>query len=165
MYRRRGYYYFDCPVAKRWIGLGDDIKAAREQYAKLAVAGKVRHIPLSLARTLFHKTGRGARRRGIEFLITQSHVEQLLEQGGKRCSISGVKLTITADGSWFRNPWAPSIDRIDSRLPYQEGNCRVVCYAANVALNEWGIEVLTTLAAGILDKSRNTRQAVSKRVA
>lgn len=165
MYRRRGYYYFDCPVNKRWIGLGDDLPAAMDQYAKLATAGRVRYIPPSMARTLFLRARRGAKQRGIDFLITQSYIEHLLKVAGKRCSISGMPLTITTDGAWFRNPWAPSIDRIDSKLPYQEGNCRVVCYAANVALNEWGIEVLASLAQGILDKRRFVRQNSVRSVA
>lgn len=151
MRHAHGAYYFDDPQTKKWVPLGRDFDEAMGAYAPLALDRGVRFIPPTIGRVLFLRAKRSAKQRGIDFQITQAYVEYLLRAANNRCSISGVRLNVTHDGRWLRNPWAPSIDRIESRLSYQEGNCRIVCYAANVALNEWGLDVLRTLARGILD--------------
>lgn len=41
-------------------------------------------------------------------------------------------------GAHFRRALAPSIDRIIPSLGYVPGNIRLVVYAVNAAMNEWG---------------------------
>lgn len=56
----------------------------------------------------------------------------------------------------FRNamPYAPSIDRKDSTKGYTRENCRIVCAAANFAMNTWGDEVLSVMASYMLQKRK-----------
>ena len=39
-----------------------------------------------------------------------------------------------------------SLDRIDSSKGYTVENCRLVCTAVNLAMNEWGEDVLERIA-------------------
>src|SRR5690606_21411241 len=55
---------------------------------------------------------------------------------------------------WFRRPFAPSLDRIDTSTGYEAGNCRLVCVLANIALNEWGEDVFARVAIGVALKRR-----------
>ena len=63
-----------------------------------------------------------------------------------------------------------SIDRIDSTKGYVYSNVRVVCYAVNVALNNWGLEQFLKVARAmetkyLIDNRANDRyNPHSKRV-
>lgn len=50
------------------------------------------------------------------------------------------------------NPWAPSLDRKDSRKGYTVDNVQVVCAAYNYAKSEWTDDVLLKLARAIVAK-------------
>lgn len=58
-------------------------------------------------------------------------------------------------------PFMPSIDRTNSAKGYTAGNCRLVCVAANFAMNEWGQGVLHKLAVAYV-KHHNLLGAVRK---
>lgn len=67
-----------------------------------------------------------------------------------RCALTGIKFDFAPVGFGKKRPFAPSIDRVLSSAPYKVGNVRLVCVAVNVALNQWGDEVLRTVAKGML---------------
>lgn len=81
--------------------------------------------------------------------ITADYIQELLIKSRGVCSVSGIPLSFERPDPQMRNPWAPSLDRIDSALPYQRGNVRVVCAAANLAMQDWGFGVLLRLAEGV----------------
>lgn len=104
---------------------------------------------------LYRRTRRNAERREIEFKLTESHVAELLRESGGLCTVTGIQLTnddSPTRGKHVRRPWAPSIDRIDSEKGYTLENCRIVCGAANLAMNMWGEEVLLTMAKAMARK-------------
>jgi hypothetical protein len=49
-----------------------------------------------------------------------------------------------------RRPFAPSLDRIDSRQAYSRRNCRLILQAVNFALNAWGDDVFFAIAEGAI---------------
>lgn len=95
-----------------------------------------------LARARQNAKGRG---RSLEFSITREEVIKKLKQGKYRCAVTGTPLSLEILSHDGRKPFAPSIDRIDNEKGYTAENCRVVCLAANIAMNTWGEGVLLTM--------------------
>lgn len=92
-----------------------------------------------------------SRLKGWACALNVIDIKALLLRSGGRCEVTGLKFHTVEKAR--RHPLAPSIDRIDSSLGYVRGNCRVVCYAANVAMNHWGEEMFGQIATGwVLNK-------------
>ena len=123
--------------------------AALRAYKEHARRDGIKYVPANVAKTLLKRAKDSAYSREIEFNLSLSHVDHLIANCNRRCSISGVELDICSDGRYTLNPWAPSLDRVDSARGYVEGNCRIVCVAVNIALNQWGIDVLHAIVDGI----------------
>ncbi len=65
--------------------------------------------------------------------ITRDYLESLF---GDVCAVCGVPFVFERTGGGaFTNPYAPSIDRIDSAIPYQRGNIQIVLSTINFAKN------------------------------
>jgi hypothetical protein len=92
-----------------------------------------------------------SRRKGFACEMQLPELRSLLLRCNGRCEVTGMKLHTTWEGK--RHPMAPSIDRIDSSKGYVRGNCRVVCYAVNVAMLHWGEDTFSQIATGwVLNK-------------
>lgn len=140
VYFRHGAYYY---VTKgQWIRLGDTVPKADVLQQMLAEKEPMsREAIEEYAKRVMVRARCNARgRRKIEFSLEWPDVLSMLERGGWRCSVTGVKFTLEIAAG--RRPFAPSIDRIDSSRGYIPDNCRIVCVAANYAMNVWGSEVL-----------------------
>jgi hypothetical protein len=75
----------------------------------------------------------------------------LWKQAGGHCMLTGLPFRETAVGTGrARRPYAPSLDRIDSREPYSRRNCRLVLQAVNFALNAFGDDVFLAIAEGAI---------------
>lgn len=96
------------------------------------------------ARQLVKQSHASARKRGLECTLTVEMVEEMLAP--MTCSATGLPLSWEHDGTSYRRPWAPSIDRIDCSKGYVPGNVRVVCSAFNTMRNEFPDDVVRTLA-------------------
>lgn len=64
-----------------------------------------------------------------------------------RCAVTSTPFTLYREPVSNRSPLAPSIDRIDNTKGYETGNVRLVCVAANYAMNQWGEEPLRVMLA------------------
>ena len=87
-----------------------------------------------------------SRRKGFACEMQIHDLRSLLIRCNGRCEVTGLKLHTSWEGK--RHPMAPSIDRIDSSKGYVRGNCRVVCYAVNVAMLHWGEDTFGQIATG-----------------
>lgn len=75
--------------------------------------------------------------------LTRDYLDRLF---GEACSVTGVPFKFDRSlGTGFQNPFAPSIDRIDSALPYQKGNIQIVLTAVNSAKNEMSMQEFTAV--------------------
>lgn len=103
----------------------------------------------SVAKAVCSRQRVSARARGIPFQITAPDVYRMMRETGFRCEISGIAFSKSVEKASEPDPWAPSIDRIESRHGYLKDNTRIVCLAANLAMNRWGYDVLLRLALAV----------------
>lgn len=96
---------------------------------------------------MFHSMQARAKREQTPFSLTFEQVDIMCQP--LVCSVTGCSLTWAYDGPG-KNPWAPSIDRIDCSKGYETGNVRVVCWIFNLARSCWPDEVVIAMAKGLL---------------
>jgi hypothetical protein len=74
-------------------------------------------------------------------------MDKYKKQNGK-CLLTNIKLEIIP-GEGI-NPFSPSLDRRDPSKGYTKENTRLVCSAINIALSDFGEDVLKLIAKGFL---------------
>ena len=174
MQLKRGVYYFVTPKNKQWLKLGTDLDRAKaslqthlgrlRQDAKKLPKEKLmdlHQIPFNSFQELSQYTQyinkmylsakMGARTRNLEWNISKQDIVELFLKSNGRCALSGIPFSIEIVGKRNRMPWWPSLDRIESREGYTPNNIRIVCYAVNVALWDFGDEVLIKIAKGVIE--------------
>ena len=108
------------------------------------------------ARQVFARARLRARKGHLEFSLTLEDMHILWERCEGRCSVSGLDFSLERfDHARVKHPFGPSIDRIDPMKGYTLANTRLVCTAANFAMNQWGQDVLRQIAYGMVDKERD----------
>lgn len=112
----------------------------------------------TVAKAMHDRQKGGALSRGIPFELNPAQIYSLMKTTGFRCAVSGVPFSKRTARYGKRDPWGPSIDRIENGHGYTLDNARVVCVAANIAMGDWGADVLLRLARGIV----RTANAVSE---
>jgi hypothetical protein len=77
--------------------------------------------------------------------------DQYKNQQGK-CLLTGISFSLerNSDNKRSYNPYAPSIDRIDSKGDYIKDNIRLVLLAVNISLNDWGEKIFENIAKNYL---------------
>jgi hypothetical protein len=88
-----------------------------------------------------------ARKKKIPFGLTDHCVREMFYMSRGKCSLSGLPFR-PPEGEkvrHMRNPYAPSIDRIDNALGYTPDNVRLICVAMNLAMHQWGLEFFDEL--------------------
>ena len=73
-----------------------------------------------------------AKRRKIQVKVTQEQAAELFHSQGGKCALSGVPLHFTNLRTNFNRYTTASLDRIDSTIPYQEGNIQWVHKEVNM---------------------------------
>lgn len=118
----------------------------------------VAHLPGNtwqcVATRLIKRAERNAKKREIEFTLTQDDILPMLRVGS--CPLSGYKFRYTY-GAY--DPYAPSIDRIDSNKGYVPGNVRVICYILNVGMNQFGFDVAADIWGTVLARATSRAAA------
>lgn len=111
------------------------------------------------AQYVLARTKSNAKKEGIPFSLDVAWVKQELAKG--KCAVTGmplVKPTYTPGRRGVRNPWTPSIDRIDNTKGYTKGNCRIVVWMYNLAKNNYGdrdiVQMSITLTSNLLMKAQ-----------
>lgn len=103
----------------------------------------------TVAEMIHDRHKRAAVNRGIPFDLKPGEVYALMKRAGFRCAVSGIAFAKRFADYGKRDPWAPSLDRIENRQGYTLENVRVVCLAANIAMSDWGLDVLIRLTRGV----------------
>lgn len=99
---------------------------------------------------------KAARRRsmanGTPYTLTSEQERDLYLESNGCCAVTGIRFRMGKNEGGYRAPFAPSIDRIDSRFGYTKDNVRVVCIAVNWALSDWGEGVFRRICAAYAAK-------------
>jgi hypothetical protein len=112
-------------------------------------------ISLEMTATLENSLSR-VRARALEtkkpFNLTLDHLLALYEEQSGKCKISGIPMRPYSrfnqgEDRARRNPWAPSVDRIDNAEGYVIGNVQLTCIIANIAKSDFGEEALLVMCA------------------
>ena len=110
----------------------------------MAMTANQRHTtykmtPQGRANVLLGHARRRAQARGGVCTVTVEQVASVIEAG--HCQLTGLPFDLSPPSSTFRNPYSPSIDRIDPTNPsYTPDNTRIVLTWINVALSDYGLE-------------------------
>jgi len=97
-----------------------------------------------------------AKQKGLEFSLTKEWVKSR----GNNCELSGLPFRPEYDGVHDRNPFAPSVDRIDSSKGYTPENSRLIFSCLNMGLGQWGLDEVAPIWAAVLEKLAKTETSV-----
>lgn len=122
----------------------DKRQAASREYYR-STGGRIKNL-LSVAK------GR-AQKLGVEFSISPAWVAQAVTQ--RQCAVTGIFFDYGPDGDGaMRNPFAPSVDKIEPYKGYTDENTRLVCVWYNLAKQDWSDDrvrmIISACAPGIL---------------
>lgn len=92
------------------------------------------------------------RNRVIEANLEFEDLLDLMLSTNGRCQVSGIPFSDYKPPDSRSSPYIPSIDRIDPKIGYVKGNCRIVCFCVNLAMNEWGDEVIEMIGMSFIYK-------------
>lgn len=97
---------------------------------------------------------RGAKKnagpRGIQWDLSDADIAKILARANGKCEVTGKPFVLLGNGK--REPWAPSLDRIDSTKGYTFNNVRLVAVVVNYALHEFGDNIFFEMAEAALLK-------------
>lgn len=114
--------------------------------SKASIATKSIEELKPLAKNMLGGMRHRANKKSPACTITRDDILALLTASGGACAVTGVPLDMDTKLAHGRvSPWMPSIDRIDSNRGYVPGNCRIVCYQANLAMSQFGEGALELL--------------------
>lgn len=91
---------------------------------------------------------RRAEKRG-DFDLDLNFIIEKLEKG--RCEVTGLKFDFSCMGKGKKNPFAPSIDRIDNKLGYTKSNVRFVLWAVNLMHGEMTDDQLIKMCKAVIE--------------
>lgn len=147
-------------VQKKWIAKNPERVKAKQQrfYAKNPNRVKAIHEKWKNKNTATYLLGfcrARAKRCKRSFSLTLSWIENQLALG--TCKRTGLPFNFKQgnyDILGGRNPWFPSIDRIDSDLDYTETNCQIVCSMYNFAKQTWSDTEVLKMARALVEYSQ-----------
>lgn len=163
---RRVYYYRAGRGARvrlpDTIGSPEFSAALKMSRERDALALLSRPVPIgrpSFKKTQRQKVGavlesalRGARqrakKRGVPFDIDLDWALGTVELQGFKCQLSSIPFYMDCTASSKIHPFTPSFDRIEPAKGYVRSNVRIVVYAINVMLFDWGPEVFERVVSG-----------------
>lgn len=138
LHLKNGGYYL--VKHNRWMNLGRDRAEALRKYEELTAS-----VPRFYYKTVYWRARKNARTRGIEFFLTEDDFVGIVSRAKGTCEVTGIPFTLANPTQSKRRPFAPSLDRIDSLMPYFAENCRLVAVAVNAAMSDWGYDTLATM--------------------
>lgn len=99
----------------------------------------ISHVQLmKKLRSCIFQARRRAENKGLPININTEFLAELYKAQQGFCALTGIKMEIYPIPGCRVNPYAISVDRIDSKIGYIRDNVRLVIWCINWALGEWG---------------------------
>lgn len=95
-----------------------------------------------------------ANKRGLRYELSKEKIIAMLKDQDYLCAVSGMPFSLEWESG--RNPFGPSLDRIENSEGYTEENTRLVLSAVNYGLNVWGLEIYSVICAAVAQKQNVT---------
>ncbi len=155
-----------CPCGKTFVPQNDRFRKRRYCYdcaperdpgysRDLYVARRAKH-PLS-----FDHIRERAERKGLAFELSRPRMQELQGQARTgRCEATGLPFDL--DAGVDRNPYFPSLDRIDNSKGYLDDNVRVVVRAFNLIRGDWDDRTFDRIIVRYLKERRRRRELAEK---
>lgn len=157
VYFKNGAYYYVDPSTRKWMRLSKDKEEALALHRQIVAPfidttnsscpnaiGRARQVRLAVE--LLERAKPGAASRNLRFALTKQDVFDLIDSANGRCMLTDIPFSDESVEGTRKRLWRPSLDRINSSRGYEAGNVRLVCVAANFALQEHGDPVFQKLA-------------------
>jgi hypothetical protein len=101
------------------------------------------------AKVLFDNATQRCKDKNLEISIDYKWIEEHLKRG--TCELTNIPFNLEPPPEGLtRRPDAPSLDRIDKHKHYTEDNTRVILWAVNCALSEYGTEVMLPILKAMI---------------
>jgi hypothetical protein len=84
--------------------------------------------------------------KNLPFDLTVEFLANLAKEQNYRCALTGMKFKLKKEGPFRVDPYALTVDRIIPKRGYVQGNVRLICFAMNLALMNWGEDVFAPFA-------------------
>jgi hypothetical protein len=97
-----------------------------------------------------------SKREGVDFDLDAGWLSEKLKRG--KCELTGLQFDFSIENR-RRNSRTPSVDRITAGGGYTKANCRVVLYAVNCLLNDWGLDESLEIARSLVFNQGTSRMA------
>lgn len=94
-------------------------------------------------------------KQSVPFTISDDWIRSQMEFQQCKCAITGLRFRVDRKN---HAPFAPSVDRIDHKAGYTPENCRIICYIANCARNQFTDDELLTMACGIVTEAERAER-------
>ena len=122
---------------------------------KQATAGRKKYCDLDKRFTQILRVARDrARRKGLPFDLDTKDILSRVRAG--RCEATGLAFHLDfsneTEAQYSRNPFMPSLDRIDSRRGYTKDNVQVVCLGWNLMKASFDMDFLALFIRGWYEK-------------
>lgn len=104
----------------------------------------------ALGRASYLLTAARMRDRTCDLMLAD--VLPTIERGA--CPRTGFKFDLSPHAEHHRNPFSPSIDRIDGAKGYVKGNIQIVCSWYNIAKNEYTDVQMLKFCQAVVDANR-----------
>jgi len=97
------------------------------------------------------------RPKGNQVTLSVEEITKKIEKG--YCELTGLPFDLFPSTTHHHNPYAPSLDRIDSsNREYSPQNTRVVLTSVNVALGQYGEQIMLPILKAMVNKIKEKHE-------
>jgi hypothetical protein len=158
-------YTYGVESVEKYTGSAEDRMKA-DQYAHPELNLQYGSVKDSIYWQIYAQTKKNAKRRNIKFQLTREEMLKLIQESNGRCMLTHIEFTDKKVAGVAKRPWLPSLDRIDSLKGYAPTNCRLVCVAVNLALHQFGDQVLIDIATAMhklrIERGENEQTIIAR---